>query len=103
MDTAAAAAVVGDQLAAPATVGPRGGGGIRAEPRDGGERGEVWGHGADEERHEAGRVGAALERAILHDLVGDVVAEMLAQSAAPTPHPFVHGAGAAMCRKRLVF
>uniref|UniRef100_A0A0D3FHT9 DUF3741 domain-containing protein n=1 Tax=Oryza barthii TaxID=65489 RepID=A0A0D3FHT9_9ORYZ len=65
--------------------------------------GEVWGHGADEERHEAGRVGAALERAILHDLVGDVVAEMLAQSAAPTPHPFVHGAGAAMCRKRLVF
>uniref|UniRef100_A0A0E0CZS0 DUF3741 domain-containing protein n=1 Tax=Oryza meridionalis TaxID=40149 RepID=A0A0E0CZS0_9ORYZ len=67
--------------------------------------GEVWGHGADEERHEAGRVGAALERAILHDLVGDVVAEMLAQSAAPPQHPFVHGDGgaAAMCRKKLVF
>ncbi|KAF0909674.1 hypothetical protein E2562_000034 [Oryza meyeriana var. granulata] len=65
--------------------------------------GEVWGQGADEERHEAGRVGAALERAILHDLVGDVVAELLAHSAPPPPHPFVHVAGAAMCRKRLVF
>ncbi|XP_015690667.2 serine/arginine repetitive matrix protein 1-like [Oryza brachyantha] len=64
--------------------------------------GEVWGQGADEERHEAGRVGAALERAILHDLVGDVVAELLTQ---PPPHPSSsgHGAGAAMCRKRLVF
>uniref|UniRef100_A0A0D9VTE3 DUF3741 domain-containing protein n=1 Tax=Leersia perrieri TaxID=77586 RepID=A0A0D9VTE3_9ORYZ len=61
--------------------------------------GEVWGQGADEERHEAGRVGAALERAILHDMVVDVVAELLAHST-PPPHPF---AGAAMCRKRLIF
>uniref|UniRef100_A0A0E0KD03 DUF3741 domain-containing protein n=1 Tax=Oryza punctata TaxID=4537 RepID=A0A0E0KD03_ORYPU len=83
--------------------------GLEAEAASGRSRamavsvGEVWGQAADEERHEAGRVGAALERAILHDLVGDVVAELLAQSAAPTPHPFVHGAGSAMCRKRLVF
>ncbi|KAL5210100.1 hypothetical protein ABZP36_005723 [Zizania latifolia] len=63
---------------------------------------EVWGQGAGEERREAGRVGAALERAILHDLVGDVVAEFLAHSV--PPHPCRHGAADdAMCRKRLVF
>ncbi|KAG8096197.1 hypothetical protein GUJ93_ZPchr0013g35786 [Zizania palustris] len=66
---------------------------------------EVWGQGAragEERRREAGLVGAALERAILHDLVGDVVAELLAHSA--PPHPCRHGAGGdAMCRKRLLF
>ncbi|KAL5218398.1 hypothetical protein ABZP36_019082 [Zizania latifolia] len=50
--------------------------------------GEVWGQGAGEERREAASVGAALERAILHDLVGDVVAELLAHSM--PPHPCRH-------------
>ncbi|KAM0854711.1 hypothetical protein ACQ4PT_050264 [Festuca glaucescens] len=61
--------------------------------------GEVWGQGAGEERWEAGLVGAALERAILQDLVWDVVAELLAQSQAP----FGGHGGGAMCRKRLCF
>uniref|UniRef100_A0ACD5YM68 Uncharacterized protein n=1 Tax=Avena sativa TaxID=4498 RepID=A0ACD5YM68_AVESA len=61
--------------------------------------GEVWGQGAGEERSEAGLVGAALERAILQDLVWDAVAELLAQSGRYTPAPF----GGAVCRKRLCF
>ncbi|KAL6644976.1 hypothetical protein ACP70R_016584 [Stipagrostis hirtigluma subsp. patula] len=57
--------------------------------------GDVWGHGAaGEQRREAAMVGAALERAILQDLVADVVAELLAQ--------FGHGHGGG-CRKRLCF
>ena len=66
--------------------------------------GEVWGQGAGEERWEAGLVGAALERAILQDLVWDVVAELLAQSGRDALAPFGHGGGGgAMCRKRLCF
>ncbi|CAM0872950.1 unnamed protein product [Alopecurus aequalis] len=64
--------------------------------------GEVWGQGAGEERWEAGLVGAALERAILQDLVWDVVAELLGQSGQDAQAPFGHGGGA-MCRKRLCF
>jgi hypothetical protein len=65
--------------------------------------GEVWGQGSGEERSEAGLVGAALERAILQDLVWDVVAELLAQSGRDAQPPFGHGGGGAMCRKRLCF
>ncbi|XP_047072553.1 SH3 domain-containing protein C23A1.17-like [Lolium rigidum] len=61
--------------------------------------GEVWGQGAGEERWEAGLVGAALERAILQDLVWDVVAELLPMSGRDAQAPF----GGAMCRKRLCF
>lgn len=58
----------------------------------------MWGQqqGAGERRRECGMVAAALERAILHDLVCDVVAELL-----PLPQSgVIHGAG---CRKRLCF
>uniref|UniRef100_A0A453I7J1 Uncharacterized protein n=1 Tax=Aegilops tauschii subsp. strangulata TaxID=200361 RepID=A0A453I7J1_AEGTS len=71
--------------------------------------GEVWGQGAGEERWEAGLVGAALERAILQELVLDVVTELLAYSGREAQAPFGqfgrghdHGGGA-MCRKRLCF
>uniref|UniRef100_A0A0A9DHX5 DUF3741 domain-containing protein n=1 Tax=Arundo donax TaxID=35708 RepID=A0A0A9DHX5_ARUDO len=57
--------------------------------------GEVWGHGgAGEQRWESGRVAAALESAIMQDLVADIVAELLPHSG--------HGHGAG-CRKRLCF
>ncbi|KAF7042463.1 hypothetical protein CFC21_052059 [Triticum aestivum] len=67
--------------------------------------GEVWGQGAGEERWEAGLVGAALERAILQELVLDVVTELLAHSERPFGQfgrGHDHGGGA-MCRKRLCF
>ncbi|KAM0875234.1 hypothetical protein ACQ4PT_036924 [Festuca glaucescens] len=65
--------------------------------------GEVWGKGTGEERWEAGLVGAALERAILQDLVWDVVAELLALSGRDVQAPFGGNGGGAMCRKRLCF
>lgn len=65
--------------------------------------GEVWGQGAGEERCETVRVGAALERAILHDLVGDVVTELLAQSGRAVRAPYGGHSSGAMCRKRLCF
>ncbi|KAE8818815.1 vegetative cell wall protein gp1-like [Hordeum vulgare] len=64
--------------------------------------GEVWGESAGEERWEAGLVGAALERAIMQELVLDVVTELLAHSEGPFGHGHHHGGGA-MCRKRLCF
>ncbi|TVU47263.1 hypothetical protein EJB05_06856, partial [Eragrostis curvula] len=51
----------------------------------------AWGQ-QGEQRWECGMVAAALERAVLQDLVGDVVSELLAQAG--------HGGG---CRKRLCF
>jgi len=48
-------------------------------------------------RRERAMVAAALERAIVQDLVGDLVSGLLAQSGRG------HGHGAAGCRKRLCF
>ena len=57
--------------------------------------GELWGQqGASKQRREGGMVAAALERAIVQDLVADIVAELLALSG--------HGHGTG-CRKRLCF
>lgn len=49
--------------------------------------------GDDEQSRERGRVAAALERAIVHDLVAELLTDLLAQP----------GHGRAGCRKRLCF